>query len=119
FSPIVTSTSSASGKTATVTVEVWIRPLDSVTGTRCTRLPPRSNFSRLQAPLPWMNRITSLNPPTPVGLASITSTRHRCRSAYFRVHPGEIGGEERRLVAAGAGADLDEDVLVVVGIARQ
>src|SRR5437016_4152130 len=37
----------------------------------------------------------------------------------FRVHPGEIGGEERRLVAAGAGADLDEDVLVVVGIAWQ
>src|SRR5206468_8645497 len=28
----------------------------------------------------------------------------------------EVGGEERRLVAAGAGADLDEDVPVVVGI---
>ena len=31
------STSSASGITATVTVEVWIRPPASVTGTRCTR----------------------------------------------------------------------------------
>src|SRR5437667_2163791 len=83
FSSILTSTSSASGSTATVTVEVWIRPLDSVTGTRCTRWTPRSNFRRLQAPRPWMNRITSLNPPTPVALASITSTRHRWRSAYF------------------------------------
>ena len=31
------STSSASGKTATVAAEVWIRPPDSVSGTRWTR----------------------------------------------------------------------------------
>src|SRR4029450_10038734 len=60
-----------------------MRPEASVTGTRCTRWTPRSNFSRLHAPRPWTNRITSLNPPTPVGLASITSTRQRWRSAYF------------------------------------
>ena len=30
----MTSTSSASGSTATVTVDVWIRPLDSVIGIR-------------------------------------------------------------------------------------
>src|SRR5439155_18501097 len=35
----------------------------------------------------------------------------------LRVHAGQVGGEQRRLVAAGAGADLHEDVLVVVGIA--
>jgi hypothetical protein len=37
--------SSASGITATVQAEVWMRPWVSVTGTRCTRWPPDSNFS--------------------------------------------------------------------------
>ena len=41
------STSSASGSTATVAVEVWMRPLASVAGTRCTRCTPLSYFSRL------------------------------------------------------------------------
>ena len=36
-SSILTSTSSASGITATEHVEVWIRPCDSVSGTRCTQ----------------------------------------------------------------------------------
>ena len=34
---ISTSASSISGSTATVAVEVWTRPPDSVSGTRCTR----------------------------------------------------------------------------------
>ena len=34
------------------------------------------------------------------------------------VHPQQLGREERRLVAAGAGADLDEHVLVVVRVLR-
>ncbi len=37
FSWISTSTSSASGSTATVAAEVWMRPPASVVGTRCTR----------------------------------------------------------------------------------
>src|SRR5437867_8088455 len=37
----------------------------------------------------------------------------------LRVHPQQVAGEEARLVTSGACADLDEDVLVVVGIARQ
>ena len=40
------STSSASGITATVAVEVWTRPPDSVSGTRWTRWTPLSNFIR-------------------------------------------------------------------------
>ena len=36
-----------------------------------------------------------------------------------QVHARQVGGEEGRLVAAGAGADLEEDVARVVGIARQ
>ena len=35
---------SASGSTATVAVEVWMRPWDSVLGTRWTRCTPDSNF---------------------------------------------------------------------------
>ena len=34
----------ASGRTATVAAEVWIRPWDSVFGIRCTRWMPDSNF---------------------------------------------------------------------------
>ena len=41
-----TSTSSASGRTATVAVDVWMRPPDSVTGMRWTRCTPDSCFSR-------------------------------------------------------------------------
>ena len=39
------STSSASGITATVAVEVWMRPCASVAGTRCTRCTPDSYLS--------------------------------------------------------------------------
>ena len=34
------------------------------------------------------------------------------------VHPEQLAGEERGFVAAGAGADLEDDVLLVVGILR-
>ena len=47
---MVNSTSSASGITATVAAEVWMRPEDSVSGTRWTRWVPASNFRRDQAP---------------------------------------------------------------------
>ena len=40
-----TSTGSASGSTRTPAAEVWMRPCDSVTGTRCTRCTPASCFS--------------------------------------------------------------------------
>ena len=45
FSSMVTSTGSASGITSTPAAEVCTRPCDSVTGTRCTRWTPPSNFS--------------------------------------------------------------------------
>ena len=46
FSSILMSTSSASGSTATVAAEVWMRPDASVAGTRCTRCTPDSNLRR-------------------------------------------------------------------------
>ena len=45
-SSISISFSSASGRTTTVAVEVWIRPDDSVAGTRWTRWVPPSNLRR-------------------------------------------------------------------------
>ena len=54
------STSSASGSTATVAAEVWMRPLASVAGTRCTRWTPDSNFSRANTPLPVTLAMISL-----------------------------------------------------------
>jgi hypothetical protein len=46
------STSSTSGRTATVAAEVWIRPPASVVGTRWTRWTTLSNFSRPKTPSP-------------------------------------------------------------------
>ena len=62
--------------------------------------------------------MTSFRPPTPVSLLDITSIRQPCRSAYLRVHAEQLGGKQRRFVAAGAGADFEHDVLLVVGILR-
>ena len=45
FASILTSTSSASGNTATVIAEVWMRPEASVAGTRWTRWTPLSKRS--------------------------------------------------------------------------
>jgi hypothetical protein len=39
--------------------------------------------------------------------------------AVAQVHAGQVAGEERALVAAGAGADLEEGVAIVVGVLRQ
>ena len=41
----MSATGSASGITATVHADVWMRPCASVSGTRCTRWPPDSNLS--------------------------------------------------------------------------
>ena len=55
-----TSTSSASGITATVADEVWIRPCDSVAGTRCTRWLPPSHLKTEYAPSPLIANETCL-----------------------------------------------------------
>jgi len=36
-----------------------------------------------------------------------------------RIHAEQVAGEQCRFVAAGAGADLEEDVAVVVGVRGQ
>ena len=61
----------------------------------------------------------SLKPPSPVALELRISTLQPPRLGVARVHAEELGGEQARLVAAGAGADLEDDVAVVVRVARQ
>src|SRR5918998_923121 len=95
FASIFTSTSSASGSTATVTAEVCMRPLVSDHGD-----------GLLDAAYPGLGGIENLHPPA----------LSLCVAA---VHPEHFGGEERGLVAARAGADFEDDVLLVVRVARQ
>src|SRR5690606_11742052 len=75
------SPSSSTGMIATVAAEVWMRPWDSVSGTRCTRWVPDSNFSRAYAPAPSTRATTSRKPPCSPLLADSISTRHPWRSA--------------------------------------
>ena len=63
FGSIFMSTSSASGSTATETVEVCTLPEASVTGTLCTLWTPDSNFIFRYTPFPSIPNTTSLNPP--------------------------------------------------------
>ena len=60
FSSIWISTSSASGSTATVAAEVWMRPPASVAGTRWTRWTPLSYFSRAKTLRPVIEAVASL-----------------------------------------------------------
>ena len=52
-------TSVAWGRMATVAVDVWTRPLASVTGTRCTRCVPLSCLRRPNTPLPATDAVAS------------------------------------------------------------
>ena len=114
-----TSTSSASGRTMTVAAEVWIRPWDSVTGTRCTRCGPPSCFRRCQASSPlhheghlveavtirWVRRQHLEFPAAALGVTA--------------VHLEQVPGEQVGLFAPFGATDLHDDVAAVVGIARQ
>jgi hypothetical protein len=60
-----------------------------------------------------------LKPPASPALSETISTCQRLRSAKRVYMRKRVAREQRALVPAGAGADLEEEVLVVVGIARQ
>ena len=64
-----------------------------------------------------MLTMTSLNPPRSLGEKSLTSKRYPLAFAIFAIHLVQIAGEERRLLAAGAGADFQEERIdrVVLG----
>ena len=83
FGLISSSTSSASGMTATVTVEVWMRPWVSVSGTRWTRWTPLSNFRRLYTSGPSTEKTISFTPPSSVSLALMVSHCQPRLAAYI------------------------------------
>ncbi len=102
---MATSSSSASGSTATVAALVWTRPWLSVTGTRCTRWGPASCFRRAQASGPFTTRVISRKPPMSDGCV-----------ARSLVHAGQVGRPQVRFLAAFGAPDLEDDVPAVVGI---
>ncbi len=77
-----TSTACGSGRTATVQVEVWMRPWVSVAGTRLTECTPASNASSCHTPSPLTLTTARRTPPTEGSASSsISSTFHPRRAA--------------------------------------
>ena len=121
----MTSTSSASGITQTPAALVWMRPWLSVTGTRCTRCTPPSNFSRAHGASPGCGGAARLHRDAHVLVAAevaLGGVEHLGAPAPAlgvpQVHPQQVAGEQRRLLAALPRLDLEDDVAVVVGVAR-
>ena len=96
-----------------------MRPDASVSGTRWTRCTPDSNFSLANAPRPRISAMISLKPP-----ARAFAGRHHLGlpallGGIALVHAEQVAGEQRGLVAAGAGADFEDDVALVHRVLRQ
>ena len=120
---MVTSTSSASGATSTPAAEVWIRPCDSVTGTRCTRCTPPSNFSRAHTPsADGAGRLDGNRGVLVAAEVGLVGRQHLGLPAATlgvpQVHPQQVAGEQRGFLAALPRLDLDHHVLAVVRVAR-
>ena len=96
-----------------------MRPPLSVTGTRWTRWTPLSNLSRANTPWPVTEAIASLKPPSSAALAEISLEAPALGLGIALVHAKQVAGEQRRLVAAGAGADLEHRRALVGGVARK
>src|SRR5262245_1524057 len=90
-----------SGSTATVTVEVWVRPLRSVGGTRCHRWPPLS----------LANRASACGPSTRnTMMPGRSSTRSRLKPPPPReleIDAELLTNEQFGVVAAFRGADFN------------
>jgi hypothetical protein len=105
------STSSASGITATVQAEVWMRPWVSVA-----------------AGFEFQFRIHAVADDAHDDFAVAAQVRRRLGHHFHLpavafgvagVHAQQVAGKQGRLVTAGAGADLEEDVALVVLVLRQ
>jgi hypothetical protein len=114
----LTSTSSASGNTATVAVLVWMRPCASVAGTRWTRCTPLSCLRRFVNVLP-VDLENDFPKAAEIGRTGI----HRFHLPAHRfgiagVHAVKIGGEQRGFRTARARADFHDGVARIGGIGR-
>ena len=112
-----TSTSSASGSTATAADEVWIRPWDSVTGTRWTRCGP-ALVLEAEPGVVALDQEGDLVEPVALRRAG---GQHLDLPALGRrvagVHVVEVLGEEVGLLAALGPPDLHDHVAAGVGVA--
>ena len=113
------STSFASGSTVTVAVEVWIRPLASVTGTRCTRWVPRLVL-QAEVGVGTLDQEDRFVDPVPVRRIlgeDLDLPLLQCGEAL--VHVVEDAREEIGLVPAHGAADLHDHVAADVGVLGQ
>src|ERR1700740_2204546 len=113
FASILMSISSASGRTATVAAEVWMRPCVSVAGTR---------WAGGRALLYFLFGIDFLPLNRGDDFLEAAERRRRAfehfdfpalRFRVARIHAEKFGGKESGFVAARAGADFDDDALFV------
>ena len=101
-----------------------MRPWLSVTGTRCTRCTPPSNFSRAHGASPGggaarLHRDPHVLVAAQVGLRGVEHLGAPATALGVpEVHPQQVAGEQGRLLAALPRLDLEDDVAVVVGVAR-
>ena len=116
---IVTSTSSASGSTATVTVDVWIASLRLGRGHALHAVHAAFPLQAAVNARPWISAMISLKPPNARRVGREHVDLPALAFGVPLVEAKELAHEKRGLVAAGAGADFEDDVLVVVGIFRE
>ena len=102
------SISSSSGRIATVAAEVWMRPCDSVAGTRCTRCVPDSNLSCEYAPRALDARHDFLVAAVFAGVSLKDFDVPAAAFGVAQIHAEQVAGEDRRFVAAGAGAHFED-----------
>ena len=97
-----------------------MRPLVSVAGTRCTRCTPLSNLqARISAAPADLGDRSPCSPPTVPSLATAPRRFHPLRGRVARVHAEEIASEERGLIAARAGAHLEDGAFLIGFVLRQ
>ena len=96
-----------------------MRPVDSVTGTRCTRCTPPSYLSVEIGALAADLERDLLVAAVVVLVRREDLDREALGLRVARVHARQLAGEDAGLVAAGAGADLDDHVLGVVRVAGE
>ena len=119
FGSISTSTSSASGRTATVAALVWIAPL-------ALGLGHALHAVRAALVLEAAPRVVALHEERDVAVAAVVGRLARqhldleaVALGVVLVHPVEVAGPEVRLLAALGALDLDDHVATLVRVARQ
>ena len=119
LSSIWMSTSSASGSTATVAAEVWMRPDRLGLGHALHAVHARFEFEPREHVAAGDRRARLLEAADP-GLRQVEQLEAPAvQRGVALVHAEELGGEQRRLLAAGAGAHFEDRVALVVVVLGQ